>query len=309
MNISSALYEYFNQDTFRRRSLSELGKPKDNGAKSDSAHGGGPVFTPRPAFPRALLSELDRNALEAAVRPVKMSLFHFSNNNLSVRRQCAREVGMYDPAVQAEDVDLCFRIALKTNWIPCREKGVVVRHKGRPTIRALLRQMWGYGYKVGYPYAKTGMRGAYLYYLDGLSKLKWQVELTRLPFLVCIIATEFYILPMALALSLVGLLTGRLWMVVGGIAVGIWAARRYVLGLDRGSMPLANYVRLTLLRYVTDWTFVVGGFAGGLRRGVILVPCPVLPSSDANDPSGEDHAEEPNDLGMMQPEQPRTNVG
>jgi hypothetical protein len=312
MNISSALYEYFDQTGNLRRPISQPGKAKENGAKSGSIdYGAEQVFEPRPAFPPALRSELDRSPLKSAGRPVRMGLFHFSNNNLSIRRKCARDVGMYDPAVRAEDVDLCFRIALTTDWIPCREKGMVVRHKGRRTMGALLRQMWGYGYKVGYPYSKTRVRGAYLYFLDGLNrKLLWKAELTKLPFLVCVFASEFYILQAALVLSLLGLLSGRLWLAFGGLAVGTWAARRYILDLDRGDLSVANYVKLTLLRYLTDCTYIVGGIIGGLRHGVILLPCPVFPSRRARNSKGEQDSAEREDLGMMRPgEESHANVG
>src|SRR5665213_2580126 len=95
-------------------------------------------------------------------RPIRMGFFHFSNNNMSVRKECARDVGMYDPAAKkAEDADLCFRVALNHKWVAWRENAAVVRHKGRTSCWRLLKQMWGYGYYVGYPYSKTGIRGTY----------------------------------------------------------------------------------------------------------------------------------------------------
>ena len=46
------------------------------------------------------------------------------------------------------------------------ERGSNVRHKGRKSFSAFVKQMWGWGYHVGYPYAKTNRRGIYLYWLD-----------------------------------------------------------------------------------------------------------------------------------------------
>ena len=63
-----------------------------------------------------------------AERPIRMGFFHFPNNNLSIRKQCARDVGMYDPVAQkGEDVDLCFRVALNPKWVAWRENAAVVR--------------------------------------------------------------------------------------------------------------------------------------------------------------------------------------
>ena len=70
-----------------------------------------------------------------AAKRYQMSFFHFSNNNLSIRRDCAQAIGGYDPDMRtAEDVEICFRVALSDRWVACREPGVVVRHKARRTL-------------------------------------------------------------------------------------------------------------------------------------------------------------------------------
>src|SRR5260221_2064727 len=100
----------------------------------------------------------DRIDTQSAGRPIRMGFFHFSNNNLSIRRQCAREIGMYDlNASKSEDVDLCFRVALDPNWVAWRANEAIVRHKGRRTLWGLIAQMWGWGLYLGYPYSKTGI--------------------------------------------------------------------------------------------------------------------------------------------------------
>ena len=52
------------------------------------------------------------------------------------------------------------------DWVAVREKGKFVRHKARKSFTAFVRQIWGWGYHVGYPYAKTGIRGLYLYWIN-----------------------------------------------------------------------------------------------------------------------------------------------
>ena len=222
--------------------------------------------------------EHDPNSLDPANRPVRMGFFHFSNNNLSIRRQCAREVGMYDlNAVKSEDVDLCFRVALSPNWVAWREVGVVVRHKGRRTLWGLIRQMWGWGFYVGYPYAKTGIRGAYLYWLSGrTNKLAARLETPRLPILLCIFATDFYLSQIAAVLALLTAFAGH-W-IFAAVASGlmIWSARRY-LAVVRGAglRPIAS-LKLGVVHYITDVAFTVATFVGGLRNRIILVPSSIF---------------------------------
>jgi len=160
-----------------------------------------------------------RAAKAARGRPVRMGFFHFSNNNLSIRRQCAREVGMYDVrATKSEDVDLCFRVARSPQWVAYREDAAAVRHKGRRTLWALILQMWGWGFYVGYPYAKTGIQGVYLYWLNTRKHKFRRSEIERFPILVCLFATEFHLANVLAVLMVAAALNGRL--ALAGVALG-----------------------------------------------------------------------------------------
>ena len=232
--------------------------------------------------------EHDPNSLDPAQRPVRMGFFHFSNNNLSIRRQCAREVGMYDlNAVKSEDVELCFRIALSPQWVAWREVGVVVRHKGRRTLWELIRQMWGWGFYVGYPYAKTGIRGAYLYWLSGrTNKLAARLETARLPILVCVFATDFYLAQLAAVLALWSAFTGHWIFAAVASALMIRSARRYLSAVTRaGLRPLAT-LKLAVVHYITDVAFTVATIVGGLRNRIVIIPSSIFgpaPDGSADD--------------------------
>ena len=220
----------------------------------------------------------DPNSLEPANRPVRMGFFHFSNNNLSIRRQCAREVGMYDlNAIKSEDVDLCFRVALSSRWVAWREVGAVVRHKGRRTFWGLIRQMWGWGFYVGYPYAKTGIPGAYLYWLDGRDhKLAARLEITPLPILVCVFATDFHLVQVAAALALFAALAGHLLFAAVALGVLVWSARRYLSAVARAGLRPLDSLKLAVVHYLTDVVFSFATVMGGLRHRIILVPSSVF---------------------------------
>jgi hypothetical protein len=132
---------------------------------------------------------------QIAERPIRMGFFHFPNNNLSIRKRCARDIGMYDPAAaKGEDVDLCFRVARNPDWVAWRENAAIVRHKGRRSLWALIEQIWGWGLNLGYPYAKTGVRGVFLYLLNAREHtIVGRFESRFFPILVCAFATDFYL--------------------------------------------------------------------------------------------------------------------
>jgi hypothetical protein len=215
---------------------------------------------------------------QSGMRPIRMGFFHFSNNNLSIRKECAREVGMYDiNASKSEDVDLCFRVALSPKWIAWREDEAVVRHKGRRTLWDLITQMWGWGLYVGYPYAKTGVRGVFLYWLDGRNhKLIGRFETGHFPILVCGFATDFYFVNLLMILLILAACFGHWWLALTAVAGLFWAAPRYFSDIRAVQMkPWAKF-KLAGVHYVTNVAFTVAAFAGALRHRVILIPSSVF---------------------------------
>src|ERR1700683_4755701 len=188
-----------------------------------------------------MIVDLPFSGLRAEGRPLKMGFFHISNNNLSIRRECAREVGMYDlNATKSEDVEICFRVALSPGWVAWREDAAVVRHKGRRTLWGLITQMWGWGYYVGYPYAKTGIRGVYLYWLTGRKhRLLGRLEMSHFPILVCVFGTDFYLATALAILFLGALVYSHLMIAAGALIAMLFAARDYLYDVRHaGLSPL-----------------------------------------------------------------------
>jgi len=214
----------------------------------------------------------------AGARPIRMGFFHFSNNNLSIRRQCARDIGMYDlNATKSEDVDLCFRVATSPTWIAWREDDAVVRHKGRRTLWGLITQMWGWGLYVGYPYAKTGIHGIFLYWLNGRDHtLVGRFESGRFPVLVCAFATDFYFVNALMILLIAALCLGSWWLAVAAIVGLLWATPRYLADIGKMQMERWAKVKLAIVHYATNVAFTVAAFVGALRHRVILIPSSVF---------------------------------
>ncbi len=223
---------------------------------------------------------------QAGWRPIRMGFFHFSNNNLSIRKQCARDVGMYDlNATKSEDVDLCFRVALSPKWIAWREDEAVVRHKGRRTLRGHIPHMRGWGRYVGYPYAKTGMRGVFRYWLNGRDhSLVGRFETSRFPILVCAFATVFYFVNALMALLFLAACFGSWRLVLIAIAGLFWAAPRYLADIRKLQMRPWAKVKLAVVHYVTNVAFTIAAFAGALHHRVVLIPSSVFRPDGSRQP-------------------------
>jgi hypothetical protein len=226
-----------------------------------------------------MIIELPALPTKSGGKRYRMGFYHFSNNNLAVRTRCARELGMYDPrALTSEDVDLCFRLALSDHWVACREPGVVIRHKARRTLRGLIRQMWGWGIRLARPYAKTGYRGLYAYWVGPKTHtVDHHLEIDGLPLLCCAFFTDFHL---AHALALAALLSWALGS--GAVAAGlaILAAAvfwRHLGDVRRSGLPPLRMVGLAAVHYVANVTFLLAAFLGGLGQGMVLMPASILP--------------------------------
>jgi hypothetical protein len=223
----------------------------------------------------------DHTAWDNSVEPVKqyrMGFFHFSNNNLAIRKACAEAVGSYDPkASKSEDVDICFRVALSRDWIALRERGSNVRHKGRKSFGEFVKQMWGWGYHVGYPYAKTDRRGIYLYWLDTRhQKITRDLEVQRSPFLVCLFVTHFHVAHLLLGAGLIAALLGQVLLGLTLSAAAVPLFWRYLHDDREAGLGFVRTCQLASLHYVANVVFTVATISGALKQGIVLLPSPIL---------------------------------
>ncbi len=189
---------------------------------------------------------------------------------------------MYDlNATKSEDVELCFRLAQSPRWVAWREDAAVVRHKGRRTLWGLITQMWGWGFYVGYPYAKTGIRGAYLYWLNGREHdLRARFETARFPILVCVFGCDFYLAHGLALLALMAAVTGHLVVGVVATAALAWSASSYLYDVRHTRLGRWDTVKLAMIHYLTNVAFTVASFVGALRYRVILIPSSIFRPDD-----------------------------
>jgi hypothetical protein len=209
----------------------------------------------------------------------KMGFFHFSNNNLAIRKACAQELGGYDPHLPAsEDVDLCFRLALSATWVACREPGVIIRHKARKTLRATLRQMWNWGINLARPYRRTGITGIYLYWVSPQRKtITRDLEIATFPILVSIFVTPFHLLHALTVLSVLLAVYGAMIPALLCATLTLASGHLYLQDILHLGLRRWPTLKLAVVHYLTNVTFITAAFLGGLSTGMILLPASIFP--------------------------------
>lgn len=226
-----------------------------------------------------MIIELPILPSDRAAKRYRMAFFHFSNNNLSIRRECAVDVGRYDAEMHtSEDVEICFRVALSDRWVACREPGVVVRHKARRTLRGMVKQLWGWGINLGKAYKKTGIHGVYVYWVSSTEhSIAWDAETERFPILITAFLTQFHV---AHALAAVAVAVAAAGFTAPAIMVGVAALALLLLSMHnvagRGLGPWGTF-RLGCVAYLANVTFMTAAFLGGLRAGMVYVPASMFP--------------------------------
>ncbi len=226
-----------------------------------------------------MIIELPVMPAEGTPRRYRMGFFAFSNNNLAIRKRCAEEIGMYDPEARtSEDVDICFRVTTSDTWVLCREADMTIRHKARKSLAAMRRQLWGWGIKLGRPYAGTGVTGAYLYWVDSASHtITRALELPRAPGLAVMFLTDFHL---AHALALLGLVLAVAGHGVAAGASGVLAATclwRALRDARLAGLPFLQTVKLAAVHYVANATFITAVVISGFRHGIVLLPASIFP--------------------------------
>jgi hypothetical protein len=216
---------------------------------------------------------------EGAPRRYRMGYFAFSNNNLAIRKRCAEEIGLYDPEARtSEDVDICFRAANSPTWVLCREADMTIRHKARKSLAAMRKQLWGWGIKLGRPYAGTGVTGAYLYWVDASQHtITRAIELPGVPGLTVMFLTDFHLAHVLGLLAIALAVGGFAWpaaLAIGGALFCLWRALRAVR--FAGLAPWAT-LKLAAVHYVANVTFLTAAMISGFRHRMILLPASVFP--------------------------------
>jgi cellulose synthase/poly-beta-1,6-N-acetylglucosamine synthase-like glycosyltransferase len=208
----------------------------------------------------------------------KNTIFHpfFATNNAAFRREALEKAGGFDSRCgTGEDVDMSIRVA-RAGYELWYEPSARIQHLDRRTFRGLLRQWFAYGFGHSYLFKKhvPGPRLQVCRFSNP--------EMTADPMGVrCLIDLPFPVHSMVFVNSFhlfhLGLLAAALCALLGAGTAALWCA---LMALVAGAMyftvrfewrrPLRSLL-LAGIRYATDSAFALGGFLGGLRRGLIFL--------------------------------------
>jgi hypothetical protein len=209
-----------------------------------------------------------------------------SNNNLAVRKSAAVRAGGYDDRLRiAEDFDLCQRVAATGGLLYfCPE--VALEHRARPSVRALLRQWWNYGFHLARNHARHHP-GRLLFALraprwddreaaEPVRSLVARERRRRGP-TVLLFVSPFAVLLFASLTALAASLVGAGGVASATAVVAALSGVVYVLPDFRHVFAdgLATSLGLCALRWIVNLTFVGAGLAGGLTRGSLYVLPPI----------------------------------
>jgi len=217
-------------------------------------------------YKRGYLAKSD----SAMIQPI------FATANLAVRRKTLDEAGAFDINCKTgEDVDLSIRVA-KTKWELFFEPKAIIRHKHRTNLSALLKQWFRYGKLHPYIFKKHTSKCIEIYYPNkneiGWSSLQFSKILgLPVPLHILIFVTPFHIFNMLYLLIIFSIITKIYWLLM--IFLVVWLFLRLYFSGNSSFRNKRNKFRIifSILRYILNWTYVIGAFFGGLKIGVIYI--------------------------------------
>jgi hypothetical protein len=209
-----------------------------------------------------------------------------SNNNLAVRRTAALRAGGYRDGLRiAEDYDLCQRVAATGGLLYfCPE--VTLEHRARPTMRALLRQWWRYGYHLARNHQRFHPRRVFV----AAGPPRWDDRETGPPVrsvttgdvraggpTLFVFASPFFVTHLAVGMALLAYILGAGAVAGAASLAAVAGALAYARPDFRhlASDGARTAFELCALRYTVNLSFVGAGFAGGLTRGSLYVLPPI----------------------------------
>jgi hypothetical protein len=217
------------------------------------------------------------------------SLSFFSNNTLSIRRSILSDIGKYDEDChRSEDVEICARIA-RSKWMMFLSKDMIFHHRPRTTIKALMKQWWGYGEYIPYVFKKHNAGQWEIFYRRGdASKLPFApglryrklLYLEKMPTTVCVFITPFLLSHLFLLSSVVAF---SLSCISAGIIFGIMAALWFFIYAQpdfQDNTSVISGMQLLYIRYLVNLSFFLSQLINGLRIGALYI-APVISERSA----------------------------
>lgn len=186
---------------------------------------------------------------------------YLPNNTLCLRRRTIEEIGPYDETLHAsEDVEFCTRLVGR-NWKLYRSEAMILHHRARRGLPALLKQWWGYGVFLPGVFGKhnPGCLELFTWWPSG----RYMPLMFRAGRLTgCVFLHPFLLAHLSIAGAL--LCHGP----IATLSAFSGAAFTYLyLQPDQKSDPA-----VALVRYLVNWAFLLSNLKGSLKAKCLYLP-------------------------------------
>ena len=197
----------------------------------------------------------------AVIQPV------FAGANVAVRRDLLQEVDGFDNASGTrEDADISLKIAA-TKWLIFYDERAKVQHVFRARLGQLCRQWYRYGLDHAYVLRKHTKPGLEIFSRTGDNRGMMGYRFP-FPIRVFVPLTLFNVFHASAAGIPIFWHFSLPYMAGACGVIAAWSGIKHFL-VPFPRRRFREWAMFLGLRYVMNWSFVIGGVVGGLRNGMI----------------------------------------
>jgi len=207
-----------------------------------------------------------------------IGVFHpfFATANAAFRKEVLLKTGGFDPRCSTgEDIDLSIRVA-KAGYELWFEPSAHITHFHRYTLRGLLKQWFSYGYGHAYLFRKHIKKRRLQFYRYDLSpdnKNPFGIaRVLDIPFPVygMIFLNSYHLMHFSLLIAVIAFFISFFKLSILAMTSSVLAAIWYFgMRFDRRN-PFKSLL-FSGIRYIADGAYVLGGFLGGVKEGMIYL--------------------------------------
>lgn len=207
-----------------------------------------------------------------------VGVFHpfFATANAAFRKEALLKTGGFDPKCSTgEDIDLSIRVA-KAGYELWFEPSAKITHFHRYTLGGLLKQWFNYGYGHAYLFKKHMKRRRlqlYRYDLSPSNKNPFGIaRVLDIPFPVygMIFLSSYHLMHFSLLIAVIAFLLTLYKPAILTLLISILTSIWY-FGIRFDSRKPFKSILFSGIRYIADGAYVLGGFLGGIKEGMIYL--------------------------------------
>lgn len=224
-----------------------------------------------------MIIDITKSGYQKGYLPKKgVGVFHpfFATANAAFRKEALMKAGEFDSNCKTgEDIDISIRVA-KAGYELWFEPAAKIVHHHRYTLKGLWKQWFDYGLGHAYLFKKHSRRRRLQFYRYDLSQRNTSpfgiacVLSIPFPFHGMIFLSSYHF--MHLFILIIGMAFLFSLIKIGILAmIGFLATSGWYFGIRFDTKKPFKSLLFSALRYLADGAYVLGGFIGGIKEGVI----------------------------------------